>query len=262
MRAGLLESLSQTPEWYLVNAALAILCFLGLLWKPMFVFTPLLLVSAIAPIAGVVRNVARITFPSKPGRFSLFKLRVLTGMLHLLQPLARLWGRRHRGFSLWSQWGNKALVFPSPCHTTVWSEAWQPVENWLGTLESLVARRGAVCVKGGDFDRWDLQVHGGVFGAFRVRMAIEEHGGGKQLVRFRAWPRWNWWAMLSSAGLLGLTVMAGFAENLASCGVLAAMTAALTLCSARDLMLAKTRVVSALSNLPGNSLPAGERDGH
>ena len=35
-----------------------------------------------------------------------------------------------------------------------------------------------------DFDLWDLEIRGGLFGAVRSRMAIEEHGGGKQLVRF------------------------------------------------------------------------------
>src|SRR5207244_12714664 len=38
------------------------------------------------------------------------------------------------------------------------------------------------------------EVRCGFLGAARLRMAIEEHGGGKQLVRFRAWPR------VSSAG--------------------------------------------------------------
>jgi O-antigen biosynthesis protein len=32
-------------------------------------------------------------------------------------------------------------------------------------------------------------VRGSIFGAARVRMAVEEHGLGRQLVRFRVWPR-------------------------------------------------------------------------
>jgi hypothetical protein len=44
-------------------------------------------------------------------------------------------------------------------------------------------------MRGGAFDRWDLEVLGGALGAVRVRTAIEEHGGGRQLLRVRAWPR-------------------------------------------------------------------------
>ena len=42
---------------------------------------------------------------------------------------------------------------------------------------------------GGEFDRWDLEVRGGFFGCARLRLAVEEHGGGRQLARFRVWPR-------------------------------------------------------------------------
>lgn len=42
---------------------------------------------------------------------------------------------------------------------------------------------------GGDFDAWDIEIRGGLFGAVRVLMVIEEHGGGKQLLRFRSWAR-------------------------------------------------------------------------
>ena len=47
---------------------------------------------------------------------------------------------------------------------------------------------GAVVVRGGDFDAWDLEVRGGVFGNARAALVIEEHGDGRQLVRLRTWP--------------------------------------------------------------------------
>ena len=43
--------------------------------------------------------------------------------------------------------------------------------------------------RGGEYDRWDLRVRGGLFGSIRVRATVEEHGGGKQLVRIQSWPR-------------------------------------------------------------------------
>jgi hypothetical protein len=54
--------------------------------------------------------------------------------------------------------------------------------------------------RGGAFDRWDLEVEGGLLGAARVLMLVEEHGIGCQLVRVRAWPK-------CSAGGLVLSVL-------------------------------------------------------
>ena len=49
---------------------------------------------------------------------------------------------------------------------------------------------GGYVTHGGDFDHWDLAAHAGLFGTVRVRMTIEEHGSGRQLVRFAARPVW------------------------------------------------------------------------
>ena len=47
---------------------------------------------------------------------------------------------------------------------------------------------GAVVVRGGDYDRWDLEVRGGLVGTARAQLVIEEHGEGRQLARLRIWP--------------------------------------------------------------------------
>ena len=46
-------------------------------------------------------------------------------------------------------------------------------------------------VRGSDTDRWDIQVRLGPLGSARLRAAVEEHGQGHQLVRYRIWPRWS-----------------------------------------------------------------------
>jgi O-antigen biosynthesis protein len=46
-----------------------------------------------------------------------------------------------------------------------------------------------VSCRGGDYDRWDLEVRGGLLGAVRLLATTEEHGAGRQLVRFRLWPK-------------------------------------------------------------------------
>jgi hypothetical protein len=45
--------------------------------------------------------------------------------------------------------------------------------------------------RGSEYHRWDLKLRGGLLGGTRLRMAIEEHGWGKQLVRLRLMPTWS-----------------------------------------------------------------------
>ena len=47
---------------------------------------------------------------------------------------------------------------------------------------------GVMVLRGGPFDRWDLDVRTGMFGGIRLLTAIEEHGSGKQVFRVRVWP--------------------------------------------------------------------------
>jgi hypothetical protein len=79
----------------------------------------------------------------------------------------------------------------------------------LHSLEADLLALGAYVRRGGDYDRWDLEVRGGLFGRARLLMAIEEHGAGKQLVRFRSWP------VCSLGGLLLLLLFALLASGAA-----------------------------------------------
>ena len=42
---------------------------------------------------------------------------------------------------------------------------------------------------GGNYDGWDMEVRAGRLSAVRILLTIEEHGQGRQMVRFRAYPR-------------------------------------------------------------------------
>ena len=42
--------------------------------------------------------------------------------------------------------------------------------------------------RGGNFDRWDLEVRCGLLSCVRLLLTIEEHGAGKQLIRLRVKP--------------------------------------------------------------------------
>jgi hypothetical protein len=112
---------------------------------------------------------------------------------------------------------------------TLWSEAWRAPEVWLTQIRETIAATGAVVLAGGAFDRWDLEARGGVLGSARLRMAVEEHGAGRQLLRFRFWPRlWRFGILL--AILLGLLAVAA-AQDGAWAGVAALGACALLLTS-------------------------------
>jgi hypothetical protein len=91
----------------------------------------------------------------------------------------------------------------------VWSERWRSAEAWLESVESELRCELAWAARGGDFDGWDLMVRGGLFGAARVRMGVEEHGSGRQYVRFRVWPR------CSPAGIALMIFLASLAVSAA-----------------------------------------------
>jgi O-antigen biosynthesis protein len=75
----------------------------------------------------------------------------------------------------------------------------------------MLRRRGHVVIRGGDWDTWDLEIRTGLLGGVRVLMTHEEHGRGRQLVRFRLWPRVTtpFWTGLSLIALSGLATAAG-----------------------------------------------------
>jgi hypothetical protein len=91
--------------------------------------------------------------------------------------------------------------------STQWSEQWQSATARLEALEAVLQADGASVHRGGDYDRWDLEVRGGLFGAARILMTLEEHGAGRQLVRFRSWPK------CSTRGLLLISLFAALAAG-------------------------------------------------
>jgi len=81
------------------------------------------------------------------------------------------------------------MIAPRSRKVTIWSQThWKSAEQRLEQLESIMRKSGAVVLRGGDYDRWDLEVRGGMLGTARLQLLLEEHGEGRQLVRLRIWP--------------------------------------------------------------------------
>ena len=183
------SSLPLMPEWYLVILILGALSALGCIWTSMLAAVPLLVLAIGVPLVQAALAAERASFPSEArSRLAELKLRGLTAFLNLLQPLARLHGRLRWGLTPWRRPALGAAL-PRSREFFIWSEQWQSPEARLRAAEISLRAEGVVAPRGGDFDRWDLEVRGGLLGAARLRMVTEEHGAGKQLVRFRVWSR-------------------------------------------------------------------------
>jgi GT2 family glycosyltransferase len=186
---GNLSSLSLMPEWYFLLLLFGFVAMLGISWTPLLWLTPLFIAGVGLTLVQAIRASMRATFDSKPNsKLGYAVLRLLVAWLHLVQPAARLFGRVQHGMGPWS-WKGITRILPLPTIVSLWTTRWQPIESRLSTLASILKGTGAPIVRGGDFDRWDLSILGGLFGTIRVIAMVEEHGKGKQLCRFRTWPK-------------------------------------------------------------------------
>ncbi|MGB8348127.1 MAG: glycosyltransferase [Ktedonobacteraceae bacterium] len=224
-------SLALMPEWYLLLLLLTGLSLIGIFWPPLFFTLALLILACSIPVVQAclsaretVRRVATSDAPMRirqqAARLTLYSL---TALLHLLQPLARLNGRLRGGLSPWRWRGIAGYVLPRPSVSTTWSEQWQDPLEHLRSIEATTYAIGSYVRRGGDYDRWDMEVRGGIFGAARMRMAVEEHGAGKQLLRFSFWPRCSFTVLALILVFALLSTGAAFARAWTASAILGSM---------------------------------------
>ena len=204
---GRVSSLVKTPEWFLLLAGLTGLGGLGALWAPLLLFllVPVIGVGVTAVEAWRAAAQARFTHsPRSPGLER--RMRLTTAGLHVFQPMARLAGRLRHGLAPWRRHGARTFRLPRPRSEALWSERWRPASARLADLERALSDRRVR--RGGEYDRWDLEVRGGLLGTARVRLSLEEHGDGRQLVRLRSWPVASIAAVVLGALLAALASLA------------------------------------------------------
>jgi hypothetical protein len=248
-----LGSLPLMPEWHLLGLTFAALSVLAFDWPPLGFFLPLLFLTVGTSLLQAGLSAAHAPFVGRLGtsaaRPARLKRRTITVLLHLLQPLARISGRLgHVGASRKERLVS-GISPPRPRASTVWSELWRAPDAWLRSVEDALREAGGVTLRGGDYDRWDLEVRGGRLGAARTLMAIEEHGGGKQLLRFRTWPR------CSSAGAVVIVLFAFLGAGAAldhawiASAILGAVVTMLTLRMLWECSVATAAVLGAVDDL-------------
>lgn len=265
------------PEWYLFLLALCIATIWQTFSGPLMTIPPVgLPVSVLLLLLAVVVMVSRailwaaavILPPSMPARRRV-GTRILVGYLCLLQPLARLSGRASEGLTPWRGRGTYAFGLPRSRVVSAWADRGMPAEAWMTRLKGGLATARVQVADGGDFDTWDVQTRVGPLAAGRLRLGIEDHGNGRQMVRLRAWPRISKGAALAEILLVALTILATTRGEMPGAVLLggAAMWFAIrVLMQASTAVIAPIRVIaelderSALSTIPAHPVTAASRE--
>ena len=252
---SLLTVLPTMPEWYLVVVGLAGLSTLALSWSKLMFALPVLVLVGAATVWQAAISAREASFPGAPhSRATRVKLVLLTGCLHLLQPLARLLGRARHGLTLLRCRVPLAFILPVPKHSTVWSEKWLPSEQALQTVTDSLRADGAAVVTGGDHDRWDVEVRGGALCSARLLMTVEEHGTGKQMFRFRVWPKF------SGEGIVALVASAVLTTGAAldQCWLASALLLQLTLLLGVRALFESACAMAAIQRVLGRGIKKGQ----
>lgn len=207
---GVFGALPLMPEWYLLVLVCAFFAVLGFWWEPLLAMAPIAVLGVVLSLAQAIMGGLESSFHAAPKTgFARFLRQCLCVLLHLLQPLARLKGRISSGLTAWRRRGAPGFALPRRRKSAVWTEDWQPPEDRLAGVHQRLNAEGAVVKPGDDFDSWDLEVVGGMFGSARLLMAIEDHGAGTQFVRSQTWPRCRTGALILAvlSGLLALSAI-------------------------------------------------------
>jgi glycosyltransferase involved in cell wall biosynthesis len=256
-----LWSLTSTPEWYLVVAALGVLATLGLAWPPLLLALPPFFFAGGALVVHAVDGASRAIpgLPAPTGGERAKRV-LLTAGLHLIQPAGRLLGRLSYGLTPWRLRHSERFALPIRRTWAAWSESWKSGAERLEALERVLQSADGLVRRGGAYDRWDLEVPGGSSGVVRLLQCVEEHGEGKQLVRIRLWPRVRG-GLVAMAGLLallaaGATVGGSWVASLA----LGLAVLALVLVATRECSAATAVVLGALESLRHDPPEAEDRE--
>jgi hypothetical protein len=169
----------------------------------------------------------------------------------LIQPLARLRGRLRHGLSPWRRRGLKGFSLPLRRTIVIWSERWRETARRLQSIETALCSSGAVVLRGGHYDRWDLQVRGGTLGSARLFTVVEEHGGGKQLLRVRVWPRFSLLPFLLILLFAALAVFAFHDHARGAGAILGAIAASFILRAFYECAAGTASVLHALTQVEG-----------
>jgi O-antigen biosynthesis protein len=246
-KPGLFAALPLMPEWYLAIIGLAALTALGAFWPPLILGSAALALAAGSTLFQAARAAARVGLPTtERGSGERLKIRATVAALYLLQPAARLLGRMRGGLAPWRIRRGATIRVPRPRRMALWSESWRAPEDRVRDLETALKEAGGSVLHGGGFDRWDLEARWGALGSARLLMAIEEYPQGKQLVRWRCWPRFSVLALVGAVACAVLAIGAARDGGSVAAAALVVIAIALVARALRDAGAASGSVARAV----------------
>jgi GT2 family glycosyltransferase len=241
--AGTYGTLPMMPEWYALTAVITAAASLGIFWAPL----QALIGFAAAAAGATVVQAVRITRHARVRGSGLTRRhRALVLLLCLLQPAARLHGRIEEGLTPWRRRGRARAALPWPRVKCVWAQRWRSAHDRLSEIEAKLRARGAIVTSGGESDRWEHEVRGACLASARLRMGLEEHGAGRQLVRFRLYPHVSRVAVVATAALAVLATAAAADGSAPTSLALAASAFALAIRAVLEASRAMGQIVSAV----------------
>ena len=174
------------------------------------------------------------------------RLAGVTTFLHLLQPLARLFGRVRWGLTPWRWIKAESPSLPRAHSIVLWSEVWRATQERLEEVEFALKELGVVVRRGGDFDNWDLEIPSGLLGSARLRMVAEEHYQGRQLVRWRVLPKCSRIGLVVLSALIAIAIGAGTARAWTACASVTMMSLLLGLSTFQECDAATASALRAI----------------
>jgi hypothetical protein len=153
----------------------------------------------------------------------------------------------------------RGLRIPVRTSGWTWSERWVAAEERLRSVEAHLTSAGNGIRRGGDFDRWDLEIRDGPLGSARLLLSVEELGGGAQLVRYRCWPvvrRVAVGTVIALAAVGAAAAVGGVAVIAWTAGVLAAALAVMSVVECGAALGALLAAVAAGVDATGSADPA------
>jgi glycosyl transferase family 2 len=222
------------PEWWLAIAGLLGLGALGLSWSPLLV--ALAFALAMTGASALVGLAIAVDAMDRRGsaRMEWSRRVVQLELLILGQSLARLRGRLAGGLTPWRRRGAAHWGLPRASRHEEWTEDWQAMEARLRNVERSLMAAGFAVQPGGATDGWDLDIRAGAFGGARLLGTIEEHGQGRQLVRWLVRPRVWVGSVVAVLGLIGLGAMAAIDGSAVPAAALAAVAATIIVRTVMD----------------------------
>lgn len=204
-----------SPEWYLFAGALLGLTALGIVWAPLLLAGPPLLIAVAASVLQAIRT-SSAAQPERrqDSRFRRLRRRSVLVFLYLLRPAARLSGRMRAGLTPWRRKVIVGLSLPRP-RTIVFTAKRESRDDWLRALEEASVHHGSAASRRHPSDPFDLEDQAGTFGRARLLLVLEDRPPGEQVVRIRVWPVWTRWAAAAGAAptILAVAAFAGAAPG-------------------------------------------------